>query len=376
MYKDILQQLKFIDDKKSQEHKLNNQELISVARDIPTLIRTNGLYPTLEFLAYKKSPSPFFYSLLVQYLDDKELMSPITTKLAYDYMIKVIEALTLLDKDVKDEEKVKSSQQYEKIKNRHKSLFCSKNYKLKFDKGFCYQTNSNKNAHKITIDLKHVWKDSKEETLEQVAKAIKDKENMIQTYAATYDIEICSQTMTLLTNLIIGLGEPSVRESSMKLDHILGIPFIPASTLKGAFRAYLTHEVEGITLDVINELFGKVEAEGGQQGRLIFWDAYPSLEHNNSLELILDGFTPMSEEEEDVQSKANPIKMISVKKGAKFKVHISIDKSATEKANDLLDNKTVIEHFSQCISDISLGAKKSVGYGVFSMVNTFEQGRD
>ncbi len=62
MHKDILQQLKFIDDKKSQEHKLNNQELISVARDIPTLIRTNGLYPTLEFLAYKKSPSPFFYS--------------------------------------------------------------------------------------------------------------------------------------------------------------------------------------------------------------------------------------------------------------------------------------------------------------------------
>jgi len=44
--------------------------------------------------------------------------------------------------------------------------------------------------------------------------------------------------LTTQTRLVVGLGSGSVLETSIKLHHIYGVPYIPASAIKGVLRAY------------------------------------------------------------------------------------------------------------------------------------------
>ncbi len=45
--------------------------------------------------------------------------------------------------------------------------------------------------------------------------------------------------------MIVGLGNESVYDTSMTLHHMYGIPFIPASAIKGVIRSWIIAEMFG-----------------------------------------------------------------------------------------------------------------------------------
>lgn len=80
--------------------------------------------------------------------------------------------------------------------------------------------------------------------------------------------------------LIVGLGHPSVYETSMTLHYIYGIPYIPASAVKGILRSWIIQTCFGDTEKAEkeaeeNELFKHVFGTQKQAGKVWFFDAFP-----------------------------------------------------------------------------------------------------
>lgn len=77
------------------------------------------------------------------------------------------------------------------------------------------------------------------------------------------------RTFVTTWNLTLGLGAPHPLENGFSLDPILGVPFIPGSSIKGLCRAYA--ELEG-QADIAAAL-----GERDAAGELIFLPAYPKV---------------------------------------------------------------------------------------------------
>lgn len=58
-------------------------------------------------------------------------------------------------------------------------------------------------------------------------------------------LEVKSGIYKIDWKLAIGLGNESVYETSIKLHHIYGIPYIPGSSIKGAIRSHIILEKFG-----------------------------------------------------------------------------------------------------------------------------------
>lgn len=157
------------------------------------------------------------------------------------------------------------------------------------------------------------------------------------------------------SRMIIGLGEISTREISIKLDHIYGIPYIPASTLKGAFRDYLSWEEN--KKGFIDDIFGTEE----KRGKLIFTDTYPEQGFDLQQDVMTPHYSKYYSGENnpptDDQSP-RPIKFITLE-NATFQFSLFI-------SSDLENDREKIEtKFNQFLNKSSIGAKSSVGYGYF-----------
>ncbi|WP_408645755.1 type III-B CRISPR module RAMP protein Cmr6 [Tindallia magadiensis] len=87
--------------------------------------------------------------------------------------------------------------------------------------------------------------------------------------------------------MVIGLGMPSVHDTSMALHHIYGVPYIPASALKGGFRSWVINEIYGavegnaksgaLSDPFFCHLFGapSTSATGERKGKICFFDTLP-----------------------------------------------------------------------------------------------------
>ncbi|MBF0226067.1 MAG: type III-B CRISPR module RAMP protein Cmr6 [Desulfobacterales bacterium] len=100
------------------------------------------------------------------------------------------------------------------------------------------------------------------------------------------DFEIITIKAKLKSNLITGIGESHPHEVSMLFEHNLGIPYIPASSIKGLVRFVHTifqipeAEKKGLIKNgcfddeedwtLVPELFGTQH----KRGKVIFLDAY------------------------------------------------------------------------------------------------------
>lgn len=104
-----------------------------------------------------------------------------------------------------------------------------------------------------------------------------------------------TQTLPIQNRLIHGLGNASVFETSMTLHHVYGIPYLPASSVKGVVRSWVIRNcfwkedaAEGKRSKASEEaamqdslfayIFGKDTSgsdKQAQQGHIIFFDAFP-----------------------------------------------------------------------------------------------------
>ncbi len=200
--------------------------------------------------------------------------------------------------------------------------------------------------------------------------------------------------------LVINLGDVSVYETSLLFHRNYSVPYIPATAVKGVTRHWailkfvqalkndsktqefsyektiekmvrifdgtdssnLDLKVDDITLSQAVDIFGTQD----KKGKVIFFDAFPVIDKNKSLDLIVldimnvhypdyyrdeKGSTPPGD-----WMNPNPIFFLAVR-GVGFNFAVaSKDEDLAEKTRKLL---------KESLENLGVGAKTSVGYGYF-----------
>jgi CRISPR-associated protein Cmr6 len=228
--------------------------------------------------------------------------------------------------------------------------------------------------------------------------------------------DIFSSKLKTAYRLVVGLGSGSVFETSLTLHHIFGIPYIPASALKGVVRSVSFWEIAKSQIeknqnlnieefleefqrklyddDISNSdteeiiihkiLFGTQEFKG----LLIFLDSYPEInkETNNFDIFELDVMTSHYQEYYTKTQtpgdweNPNPITFLTVKKGIPFEFNVLIDKhrlqeieknkiipkNVIEKLKNYQELKSKVKRWLElALKEFGVGAKTRLGYGIF-----------
>jgi CRISPR-associated protein Cmr6 len=193
-------------------------------------------------------------------------------------------------------------------------------------------------------------------------------------------------SMKTASRLVVGLGDESVYETSIRLHRNYGVPYIPGSALKGVAKHWTILKIaekldasvgkiqewlEGneekdvsiyvgtteITFDEIRKIFGTQEFEGN----IVFFDAFPN---PDEIALELDVMNPHYQpyyttgEAPGDWYQPTPIFFLTVPKGVKFEFAIMSrdDEDLIKKAKSLL---------VEALKEFGVGAKTSLGYGRF-----------
>jgi CRISPR-associated protein Cmr6 len=174
-------------------------------------------------------------------------------------------------------------------------------------------------------------------------------------YAAIYD-----RRLGLMTRLAIHLRSPytSPLELGISWDPYWNLPYIPATSLKGAIRstAELTHT------NCLKDLGTLEEASS-----IVVLDAYPILcPHGRSL-VTVDIINPHYREVEgkvsEVESSPTPLAMLTVTSGTAFRIAILATKRKRPACTEEALSRLVSEALRR-----GIGAKTSLGYGMFSVI--------
>lgn len=216
--------------------------------------------------------------------------------------------------------------------------------------------------------------------------------------------------LTTSTRLVVGLGSTSVLESSIKLHHIYGVPYIPSSAIKGVLRAYKMWELSDWNLELFkafefaislvyekcksadtefskklneinskelnseqrvliekkdeiikkkNELFSFLSIFGSQsvKGSLIVFDAYPENFEGFDIDIMNPHYPDYYQGDESPADWQNPtpIQFLAIPKGTQFNFYF------------LNPYKHLETDLKNALSVVGIGAKTSLGYGIFSI---------
>ncbi len=158
--------------------------------------------------------------------------------------------------------------------------------------------------------------------------------------------------------LVVG-AEESVYETSLRLHHIYGIPYIPASAIKGNVRSYIiqeqyqNNENKAIKNEKFNQWFGSQEKEG----EIIFFDAFPISKPKIKVDVITPHYKEYYEGKKPPtdDQKVVPINFLTLE-DSEFLFLIG--------SKNNIDND-FIEFFKNALIEFGIGSKKSVGCGYF-----------
>lgn len=229
----------------------------------------------------------------------------------------------------------------------------------------------------------------------------------------------------LKTPFVSGLGSGHPTETGMILDRNTGVPYIPASSIKGVLRlAHAVNLLNNPELDqkwikfgtvnskgVFNEhpdgnqinlddrepslrrYFGDVDtkAKEGVRGQIVFLDAYP--EHVPMLkpDIMNPHFQKYygASTKEDVErgpvdcEDPIPVKFLSVTEGTVFifRVLISpLSPLATRNGDEIIfrsfddqDHEVLIKMFKRAFITLGMGGKTAIGYGRFEIVEKSDE---
>jgi CRISPR-associated protein Cmr6 len=189
------------------------------------------------------------------------------------------------------------------------------------------------------------------------------KNTLIEQYTnLSYDV--INVEAELINGAVPGIGIESPYESGLRLHYIYGIPFIPASSIKGAYAQYLK-DFKGLKESDPNYTlrFGSQEKEGN----LIFLDAYPELSNNRQIfdiSIINTHYQKYYNKEDFPADYYSPIpnKFLIIKRDTKFVFHIIV------KPVNGLAVKDIKEEFIDALLKQGVGAKTKVGFGHFKAI--------
>jgi CRISPR-associated protein Cmr6 len=218
---------------------------------------------------------------------------------------------------------------------------------------------------------------------------IRKKQIIMQLQKEGYHLE--NFPLSISWRLVIGLGASHPQETSMTLHHIYGIPYIPGSAIKGVTRHWailkfadnnrkdnekfedaikriagalengndLNIEVDKITFKDLIEIFGTQK----QQGKVIFFDAYPVGEIKLKIDIMNPHYPEYYSKGQPPADWQNPvpIKFLTIE-NTKFSFYLT-SKTEDDPNKNLLNiaKKLLLE----ALKDYGIGAKTSLGYGIF-----------
>ena len=161
--------------------------------------------------------------------------------------------------------------------------------------------------------------------------------------------------------LVIG-GEATVYETSIRLHHIYGIPFIPASAIKGVVRSYIISEKFGNKEEdaLKDDEFVKVFGSQDKAGKVTFFDAFPTSKPTIKVDIMNPHYGDYYSDKKNKVAptdtmKLNPINFLTVE-NTTFEFFIA--------SRDEID-KQCISLFEKALKNHGIGGKTAVGYGYF-----------
>lgn len=186
------------------------------------------------------------------------------------------------------------------------------------------------------------------------------------------------------TRLIHGMGAAHVRETSITLHPLYGIPYIPASSLKGTLRSWVVQaffkgkeenlKEENIAspeqkqiLKIFFDLFGSEECQGG----LNFYDAFVERDFSLVPDVLTVHFPKyyQGEQEAGDNQDPNPVNFYTVE-AQKLEVVLTVSRGIPYcsglDSRELLD--LAIAWFKTVLVEQGIGAKRSSGYGYFKSI--------
>jgi CRISPR-associated protein Cmr6 len=179
--------------------------------------------------------------------------------------------------------------------------------------------------------------------------------------------------LTTQSRLIVGLGSDSVLETSIKLHHIYGVPYIPASAIKGVLRAYRIWKLAEWNEEKFKEIEKRIDENkpngdkekkiikifGNQQqkGKLIVLDAYPTNFEGFDIDIMNPHFPEYYDEDKPPADWQNPtpITFLAIPKGTEFKFFFK---------NTSVYDQNLENDLKEAFENIGIGGKTSLGYGI------------
>lgn len=219
---------------------------------------------------------------------------------------------------------------------------------------------------------------------ERLSRLLKQKHDDQENYCRSFpkeSYEVTNISAKLVSPLVTGIGETHPHEISMVFDHNMGIPYIPASGVKGIVRFAHTAALwnEGIFDDLI-----KTDAKTGleyfdddnclsvysifgnqkQRGKVIFLDAYTEKVPELHIDIMNPHYAPYYSDGKPPADYHNPtpIKFLTVAQGTTFIFRAIVKK---DKDNDMLQK--VRSALVKALTEEGVGAKTAVGYGRFNI---------
>jgi len=201
--------------------------------------------------------------------------------------------------------------------------------------------------------------------------------------------------------MVIGIGNESVFETSMSLHHIYGIPYIPASAIKGVVRSYIITELfgedENGSLDLKNaesraldtqwfcDIFGSPKKsfyKEARKGKIIFFDAFPQSNPQIKPDVMNPHYAPYYSDSLGKVPPADyhnpkPIFFLTVE-DAEFIFVIGIN----EKDNNPIQQgkfsgedplSVACKWMEKALNDHGIGAKTAVGYGYMKVLTDIKK---
>lgn len=175
--------------------------------------------------------------------------------------------------------------------------------------------------------------------------------------------------------MVSGLGRSHPVENGFAWHHLLGVPYLPGTSVKGIVRSYATCWLEGdkkIDKSDLMRIFGPRD-KSIKVGSVIFMDALPIMPVKLKAEVMTPHYGPYytgadSEPPGDWHSPV-PIPFLAVDEDQEFLFGILPRWRGGEK-----DCKLASKWLAEALGVMGAGAKTSSGYGRFSKVDLKNKG--
>lgn len=200
--------------------------------------------------------------------------------------------------------------------------------------------------------------------------------------------KIGAQTFTIKAKttspFITGLGSGHPTETGMVLDRNIGVPYIPASSIKGVLRLAHAINIANGRKDVfdseLERYFGTADTKQEKQfrGQLVILDAYPTKDVQLKVDIMNPHYTKYYDgtNKQPVETESPvPIKFLTVKEGTEFCFYCAfMPFDLNEKCNE----EEINAMFSTAFERVGFGGKTSIGYGRFVKIdgNSVEKGQN